>query len=121
MTATAPMNRMNQRRGEHIMKSIRNSFVLPALLAGLSIQSPAAMAEGTPIRLAPRLQQAADKDGWKSLFDGKSLDGWKPTAFRGGGEVRVEKTFRDGAAAIVVEAGDRLSGFQWTKDAPKTD
>src|SRR2546423_13419184 len=107
MTATAQMNRMNQLRGKHIMKSTRISFVLPALLAGLSIQSPTGMAEGTPIRLAPRLQQAADKEGWKPLFDGKSLDGWKPTAFRGGGEVRVEKAFRDGPAAIVVEAGER--------------
>src|SRR2546421_863065 len=102
------MNWTNQRRGEHIMKSILISFVLPALLAGLPIQSRAAMAKGTPIRLARHLQQAADKEGWKLLFDGKSLDGWKPTAFRGGGAVRVEKAFRDGPAAIVVEAGGRL-------------
>ena len=28
---------------------------------------------------------------WESVFDGKSLDGWKRTEFGGGGDVRVEE------------------------------
>jgi len=63
----------------------------------------------------------ADEKGWTSLFDGTSLGGWKRTEFAAGGEVRVEKAFRGGGPAIVVEAGEHLSGFNWTKDAPKTN
>jgi hypothetical protein len=63
----------------------------------------------------------AEDKGWKLLFDGESLAGWKRTEFAAGGEVRVEKSFRGGPAAIVVEAGEHLSGFNWTKDAPKTN
>jgi hypothetical protein len=67
--------------------------------------------------------QTVDKDGWKSLFDGKSLEGWKKTDFREGGEVRVEKAFRNEGPALVLDPGSRLSGFQYAdgKDLPKTD
>src|SRR5262245_49941160 len=58
---------------------------------------------------------AADAEGWKPLFDGKSLGNWKRTEFAGGGEVRVEKSFRGGPPAVVVEAGSALSGFHWTR------
>ncbi|GDX40394.1 hypothetical protein LBMAG21_06860 [Armatimonadota bacterium] len=58
---------------------------------------------------------------WKNLFDGKSLVGWKRTDFSGGGEVRVEKKFHGDVAAIVVQGGSALSGFNWTGNAlPKT-
>jgi hypothetical protein len=65
---------------------------------------------------------AADTEssGWKPLFDGRSLAGWKPTPFPGGGEVRVERSFR-GAPAIIVAAGRSLSGFHWTRDVPTTN
>jgi hypothetical protein len=50
------------------------------------------------------------------LFDGKSLDGWKPTPFHMAGGVKVE----DGA--IVIGAGDPMSGVTTTRnDLPKTD
>lgn len=58
---------------------------------------------------------------WKNLFDGKSLDGWKRTNFSGGGEARVERKFRGRQAAIVVEAGTGLSGFNRTGEVPKTN
>jgi hypothetical protein len=61
------------------------------------------------------------KPGWTSLFDGESLAGWKHTEFRGGGAVRVEKDFRAGGPAIVVEAGSALSGLTWTRDVPATN
>ena len=54
--------------------------------------------------------------GWKSLFDGKSLGNWKQTAFTGGGRVRVEEKFKDEGPAILVEAGDALSGFNWAPE-----
>jgi hypothetical protein len=49
-----------------------------------------------------------------ALFDGKSLAGWKRTDFHGGGKVRVERSFRGGPGAIVVDAGSALSGLTWT-------
>ena len=86
------------------------------VLAGIPLAGAAA-AE----RVKPAASRKADQKGWKPLWDGKSLDGWKRTAFAGGGEVRVDKSFGGGAPAIVVEAGDTLSGFNWTRDAPKTN
>lgn len=80
---------------------------------------------GAPVLLlgAPVLGEgaAADRDGWKPLFNGRSLEGWKPTGFAGAGEVRVEKSFRNGPAAIVVEAGERLGGLHWTGEVPRTN
>jgi hypothetical protein len=58
---------------------------------------------------------------WKRLFDGKSLAGWKRTEFPGAAEVRVEKAFRGGPAAVVVEAGERLNGFHRAGSMPKTN
>ncbi len=50
---------------------------------------------------------------WKPLFDGKSLQGWKETAFNGHGEVRV----RDGV--IVLGGGMPLTGINWTGPFPR--
>ncbi len=74
-----------------------------------------------PAAAEPREHEKAGEGGWKPLFDGRSLDAWKRTEFAGGGEVRVEKSFRQGPAAIVVEAGETLSGFNWTKQVPRTN
>ncbi len=52
---------------------------------------------------------------WRSLFDGKTLAGWMPSDFEGGGAVKVENPFRGGPGAIVIVAGETLSGFTWTK------
>jgi hypothetical protein len=48
---------------------------------------------------------APDADGWKSLFDGKSLKGWKLTDFIGKGKVEV----KDGT--IVLGKGRDLTGI----------
>jgi hypothetical protein len=45
---------------------------------------------------------------WKSLFDGKTLAGWKAPQFGGEGKVYVEKE------AIVMEAGSYMTGVTWT-------
>jgi hypothetical protein len=61
-------------------------------------------------------QGPADKAGWKKLFDGKSLDGWKVTDFFRAGKVQV----RDGA--IVMSKGNRMSGVTYArKDFPRMD
>jgi len=89
------------------------------LLAGAPLAPLPAPAADEKKTAAPSTK--ADDKGWKPLFDGQTLAGWKRTEFAGGGEVRVEKSFRDGPPAIVVTAGATLSGFNWTKDAPKTN
>lgn len=58
---------------------------------------------------------------WMSLFDGKTMDGWQRTDFSGGGSVKLEKSFRGGQPAIVVNSGTALSGINWTRDTPSTN
>ena len=53
--------------------------------------------------------QPADKENWVSLFDGKTLEGWKSTDFGGQGEVAV----KDGV--IILSQGQPLTGITWQK------
>jgi len=72
------------------------------------------VAELTAAQQPPRARAAAAGDaGWKSLFDGESLGGWKSTSFGGEGEIAVE----DGS--IMIGRGSDMSGITWTKDVPK--
>lgn len=57
-----------------------------------------------------------DKDGWRPLFNGKDLAGWKVTNFGGEGEVYIEKD------NVVITQGVDLSGITATrKDIPTMD
>lgn len=56
-----------------------------------------------------------DSDGWRKLFDGKTLEGWKPSDFVGQGKVEV----KDGT--LVIGWGEGCSGVNYTKDFPKMD
>jgi Domain of Unknown Function (DUF1080) len=68
-----------------------------------------------PVSVAALLAVAKDA-GWKDLFDGKTLDGWKSSDFFKPGKVHVQ----DGA--IVMEKGDRITGATYTRgDFPKID
>jgi hypothetical protein len=54
--------------------------------------------------------------GWKSLFDGKTLDGWKTTDFYKPGKVSVQE------GTIVMERGTRMTGVTYgRKDFPVMD
>jgi len=68
------------------------------------VKQPAAKVEVKP----------ADAE-WKSLFDGKTLAGWKSTRFGGEGEVHVEE------GQLIFEMGDPLTGVTWQKEFPKQD
>lgn len=63
----------------------------------------------------PKQVDAAEFGKPVSLFDGKSLDGWKITPFGGEGEVTV----KDGA--IILEMGSDMTGINWTMPFPKMD
>jgi hypothetical protein len=61
-------------------------------------------------KVAPTTGPAAakDKDGWRELFDGKTLSNWKASDFAGAGEPRVEN------GTIIVPNGDLVSGVTFT-------
>jgi hypothetical protein len=80
-------------------------FLLGAL-AGLAVVASGCAAEPAKGEAEPT---------WRALFDGKTLAGWLPSDFEGGGAVAVENPFRGGPGAIVIAAGETLSGFTWTK------
>ena len=49
---------------------------------------------------------------WQSMFDGKSLQGWRETLYTDRGEVRVDK------GALVLGTGKPLTGANWTASFP---
>jgi hypothetical protein len=58
-------------------------------------------------------KEAIDAAPWKSLFDGRSLKGWKASDFPGHNKVEV----KDGM--IVMLAGSQMTGITWTGEYPK--
>ena len=52
---------------------------------------------------------------WQSLFDGKSLKGWRETLFSGHGQVRVE------SGSMVLAPGAPMTGITWTGSFPHSD
>jgi hypothetical protein len=79
------------------------------LAATMALVLTAIAASGGDAKKSP-----TDKPGWKTLFDGKSLAGWKEANFGGEGDVRVE------GAAIVLEQGNDMTGISFTgKDFPR--
>ena len=63
----------------------------------------------------PFIQPEHSPDGWRSLFDGRSLSGWQVTKFGGEGWVRI----KDGA--IILFQGDSLTGITWEGEFPRQD
>lgn len=58
----------------------------------------------------------ADDKCWRKLFDGKTLDGWKPCDFFKPGAVKVAE------GVVIMEKGGSMTGVVSTlKDLPKTD
>jgi hypothetical protein len=57
---------------------------------------------------AEKRQEPPPATAWKSLFDGKTLAGWKRPQFGGEGNVYVEN------GAIVMELGSDMTGITWT-------
>lgn len=58
---------------------------------------------------------AAQSSDWKSLFDGKSLSGWREAAFKGHAGIRVE----DGA--LVLDPGSPMTGATFTGSFPTSN
>lgn len=61
-----------------------------------------------------RTANSAEEDRkWVSLFDGKTLEGWKPSDFAGAGDVKVED------ASILLAAGNDMTGITASRKIPK--
>jgi hypothetical protein len=77
----------------------------------------AALVPGAPAQDAKAPPKAGgDKAGWKVLFDGKSLDGWKSAGYTGSGKIAV----KDGT--ITLATGVPMTGVTYTRgDFPKLD
>jgi hypothetical protein len=87
-----------------IGKARRAGFAAVALAGVLAVISSASAGAGK------------EGAGWKSLFDGKSLAGWKATNFGGEGEVEVQ------GGAVVMEIGSDMTGITYDrKDFPRMD
>jgi len=56
-----------------------------------------------------------DDAGWKPLFDGKTLEGWKSTRFGGEGGVEVKE------GAIILNTGSDMTGITYTGKMPKNN
>jgi hypothetical protein len=64
---------------------------------------------------AARPSTPPEGEGWQRLFDGRTLTGWRETAFAGRGELLCTN------GLIVLQMGDPLTGINWTNDFPKMD
>jgi hypothetical protein len=60
----------------------------------------------------PATAPAQAQAGWKSLFDGKTLNNWRTSDFGGQGEPRVEN------GTLVIPEGVGLSGVTWEGEPP---
>jgi hypothetical protein len=52
-------------------------------------------------------------EGWESIFDAKTLAGWRVTEFAGHGEVQCQ------SGAIILNMGDPFTGINYTNSFPK--
>ncbi|MBL9128519.1 MAG: DUF1080 domain-containing protein [Verrucomicrobiales bacterium] len=87
--------------------------LLPLLAAALSGLCPLGVPSALAADAAPAAAVApAGKE--RSLFDGKTLQGWKVTDFAGHGEVRVEK------GLLALDMG-YLTGVTWTNSLPESN
>jgi len=96
---------MNQSLAQRAARIAGPGIVIALLLFG-SMAPPRFGAQTT--------EKKADdaKAGWKSLFDGQTLKGWKSTEFGGEGTVEV----KDGA--ILLGVGNDLTGANYQRPVP---
>ena len=84
------------------------STTQPAPAAPTSLPGASGQTEAAP--KAPAAPPLVSADGWRSLFDGKTLRGWKPTDFSGRGPVIVTN------GEIVLRTG-YMTGITWSNAA----
>jgi len=90
--------------------------------AGLAVVMAASVWLGPPLRVAQAAEPAkgakpaaASETRGESLFDGKTLKGWKAPQFGGEGKVEVKDE------AIILGRGDTMTGITYTGKVPTLD
>lgn len=94
------------------LSGILSLLALLVSIPSISVADPPKAAVGGEKAAA---KETKDPYAWKSLFDGKTLTGWKAPKFGGEGEVSVE----DGQ--IILGLGDGITGATYTGELPKTN
>jgi len=89
-------------------RSLRIGATAAGLVAALALSVCLARADDS--KGDAEKAAAKDKAGWRSLFDGKTLAGWKTTKFGAHAEPEV----KDGQ--LILPAGDPLTGVTREKD-----
>jgi hypothetical protein len=80
----------------------------------MSLLLAAAIAFQQPMKVSQPAEP--DRAGWKSLFNGKSLEGWKPAGFSGAGQASI----KDGM--VILGKGNSMTGITYTRgDFPTMD
>jgi hypothetical protein len=93
-------------------------FLAGCLYAGLALVLPSITAKAAEPDAAAEPVKTAEKtaadpesaDAWTSLFDGKTLQGWKVTDFPGHAEPRVEK------GELILHFGSDMTGVTCTRE-----
>lgn len=112
--------RMNFPWSEHatrlqVAARVAICFALSAMPGGIVVAADqSAKEQPASSKSLPDATATDQATAWRSLFDGKSLTGWKATDFAGRGEVKV----KDGT--ILLESG-QMTGITWTNshDLPR--
>lgn len=99
-----------------LFPEIRSLQLFSVLLIAVAWTVAGADDQKTVVKDTSTKKTAGKDKGWKPLFNGKNLDGWKVTNFGGEGEVYIEN------GNVVITQGVDLSGITTTrKDLPKID
>jgi hypothetical protein len=80
-----------------------------AILLGLLMIAP------VPDARAQSEKASTKKSAWRSLFDGRTLDGWKSANYGGEGEVVAEQ------GTLVLNVGSSMTGVTYQRPFPKMD
>jgi hypothetical protein len=86
-----------------------SSVFVPLMVGMLALAVAAGQNAGGAADAPPKTGE------WQSLFDGKSLEGWRETQFSGHGRVRVEN------GTLILEAGKPLTGVTRTAAVPRSN
>lgn len=100
--------------GRNVHLPVKHSTTFVLLLAALlAFDAPAAEKKA-------KAKPAEKSAGILSLFDGKTLAGWKPSDFAANGGAEVDAKF-EGGPVLIVEQGEVLSGITYTNPVPRVD
>jgi len=97
-------------------RTTRQSAVAPrGEVVSLPPREPPATEKQILSTAAAQPPAPVEGEGWRSLFDGTSLKGWRVTDFGGGGRVEIQK------GLLVLWTGDPFVGVNYTNEFPKVN